>query len=51
MANRVLLALAFIMSVGPAFAQTVAVPEPASIAMLGAGAVAMYIVQKFGGRK
>ena len=54
MTDRVLMALAFVMSVGPAFAfvgDAITVPEPASITIFGTAVVGAFIARKFGRRK
>ena len=52
MTDRILLALAFVMTVGPAFADAIVdVPEPATITIFGTAAAAAFIVRKFSRRK
>jgi hypothetical protein len=52
MRDRILMAAAFVMTVGPALAgDSIRVPEPATIAIFGAALVGAYVVQKFKGRK
>ena len=52
MIDRIVLALAFTMTAGSAFAGSapVSVPEPASIAVFGAAAVGAYASRKFKNR-
>ena len=52
MRDRVLVAFAFVMAVGPAFAgNPTQVPEPASIAVFGAALTGAYIVRRMMGKK
>lgn len=54
MRDRIYLAIAFAMTVAPAFAQLrppIGVPEPATIAVFGLGAAGLYVVRKFTGKK
>ena len=51
MKERILMALAFVMTVGPALADAIRVPEPATITIFGAAAVGAYVVRKSKGRK
>ena len=53
MIDRIILAMAFTMTVGSAFAGafTVSVPEPASITVFSAAAVGAYAIRKFKNRK
>ena len=52
MKNRILMALAFVMTVGPALAgDPVRIPEPGTITIFGAAVVGAYVLRKFIGRK
>ena len=53
MIDRIVLAMAFTMMAGSAFAGAppVRVPEPASIVVFGAAAVGAYAIRKFTNRK
>jgi len=42
---------AFVMTVGPALADAIRVPEPSTISIFGAAAVGAYVVRKFRGKK
>jgi hypothetical protein len=49
MKDRILMALALVMTVGPAFAGTppIRVPEPATITIFGAAVAGAYVLRKF----
>ena len=52
MKNRIFMALAFVMTVGPAFAgivPPVRIPEPTTLGIFAAGALGVYLVRKFMG--
>jgi hypothetical protein len=55
MKDRIFLALAFVMTVGPAFAgfvpDAIRVPEPATMTLFGAAVVGGYLVRKLRNRK
>ena len=51
MKDRILIAAAFVMTVGPALADAIRVPEPSTITIFGAVAVGAYVVRKFKGKK
>jgi hypothetical protein len=54
MKDRIYMALALAMTVGPAIAQPddfARIPEPATMTMFGVAAVGGYIARKFFGRK
>ena len=43
--------LVLVATVGPAFAGTISVPEPATMTLFGIGAGAAYLAKRFIGRK
>ena len=51
MKDRILMVAAFVMTVGPALADAIRVPEPSTISIFGAAAVGAYVVRKFRGKK
>ena len=54
MKDRIFMALALVMTVGPALAiipDAIRIPEPATMTMFGVAAVGGYIARKFFGRK
>ena len=53
MKDRILMAVGFVMTVGPALAtvDAIRIPEPSTITIFGAAAVGAYVVRKFKGRK
>ena len=53
MKDSVLVALGFVMAVGPALAgpAVIKVPEPATITIFGAAVAGAYVLRKFMGKK